>query len=166
MQKVEQENTETGSITNYTGTGVWYWGDGSSASSWKKYSEELQAKIEKNFGKIHDSYSIKVVEDGNNFTIFPLAEIQVNGLTGAVRQIKKIVPKGMSEPIWHWQAAKAWQPYSDEVSHMIDGTIKQLEQYRYVEFENRSVKYQIDLFKLVQTNLTTKYQRSVIRKDN
>lgn len=167
MEKATIESTSTpiDYVTNYSGTGVWYWHD-NDTNTWRKYSEDLQPKLESAFREIHENNSVKVVVDGKNYTIFPIAGIQVNGLTGCVRRLTASKTDKESDSVWSWQCGKSWQPYSDEVSFMINAARRKVEKARFVEFTFNGSKYLVDLFNLTQMNTATKWMREIKREEN
>lgn len=162
--------SKSDTITNYTGTGVWYWQnlEDPTGPKWVKYPQDIQEKIEKTFSLFHDSYTVKFVHDGKNYTIFPLGCLQVNGITGVARPIMQMISGNSSEPRWHWQehTTEKWVAYPDEISYMIEDVRKQLQKIRVVEYEKEGNIHLIDLYSLIDTNTVTNRYCEIIRKEN
>ena len=154
-------------ITNYSGSGIWYWRDDKgSQESWKKYDEDVQTRLEQSFQEIYENSSVKIVVEGRIYTVFPVSLIQINGITGFARRIKFEVTEAGSEPMWFWQDDKDWKSFPDEVSFMINAAANKLKKAQMVEFMVQNTKYTIDLLNLIQMNTATGYKRQVTRKAN
>lgn len=153
---------------SYDLTGEWYWrnDDIPTEPTWRRYPEDLQSTIEMAYKQISSNQSMEVTVDGKTHVIFPITRIAMIKETGAVNYIAKKALNESSAPRWSYGALKDdWTAYPEEISLMIDNLAHKLDLTRIVKFEFNDAEYRIDLFYLTQTNIKTKYQRPVLRKE-
>lgn len=148
---------------------VWYWQKESEEDparlTWEKYPEDLQRKIEKSFASFHNYVSVKFVAEGRNYTIFPLGCVQINGMTGLSRPIKKMICETSNELRWHWQSNNSkWKAYPDEISYMIDDARDKLQQSQIVEYEKDGKIHSIDLSEMTDTDTISNRSSKIVRR--